>query len=112
MTYISNIRAEPPHKELPLLRTVNAQPTNASVRFWQTALNACAANLPSTLAGGIYGHYFLMMKSSLFYTLSCLRIPNAPNLPPPDPPSTIISSDHEVAAEDGTVVMLFGEEKK
>ena len=70
MTSIANISAGFPHKDLPLLGTVNAQPTKASVRRWWTALNACAATSPSTLAGGIHGHSFLTMKPSLFHTLS------------------------------------------
>ena len=92
MTSIADIRAGFPHKELPQLGTINAHPKNASVRRWQTALNACAATLPSTLAGGIYGHSFLTMKPSLFHTLSELRVPKAPNLPPPDPPPPMISA--------------------
>ena len=75
MTSIVDIRAGFPHKELPQLGNINSQPTNATVRRWQTALNACAATSPSTLAGGIYGHYFLTMKPSLFHTLSGLRVP-------------------------------------
>ena len=69
MTSITNIRAGFTHKELPLIGTVNAHPTKASVRRWQKVLNACAATSPSTLAGGIYGHSFLTMKLSLFHTL-------------------------------------------
>ena len=83
-----------------------------SVRCWQTALNACAATSPSTLAGGIHGHSFLTMKPSLFHNLSGLRIPNAPNVPPPDPPPPTISAAHEVAAEDVTEVMLISKVKK
>ena len=112
MTSITNIRAGFPHKELPQLVTVNVHPTNASVCPWQTALNACAATLPSTLAGGIYGHSFLTMKPSLFHTLSVLRVPKAPNLPPPDPPPPMISAARKVSAEDVTEVMLLSEEKK
>ena len=112
MTSIADTRAIFPRKELFLLGTVNAQPTNASVRRWQTALNACAKTLPSKLAGGIHGHSFLKMKSSLFHTLSGLRIPNAPNRPPPDPPPLMISANHEVPAEDVTEVMLLREDKK
>ena len=112
MTSIADIRTGFPHKELPLLGTVNAQPTKASVRRWQTALNRCAATSPSTLAGGIYGQSFLTMKPSLFHTLSSLRIPNTPNRPPPDPPPPMISAARGVAAEDVTEVMLLSEEKK
>ena len=112
MTSIANICAGFPHKELPLLVTVNAQPTNASVRCWHTALNACATTSPSTLAGGIYGHSFLTMKLSLLPTLSGLRILNAPKQPPPDPPPPMISAACEVAAEDITEVMLLSKEKK
>ena len=112
MTSIAEIRAEFPHKELPQLGTINAQPTNATVRRWQTALNACAATSPSTLAGGIYGHSFLTMKPSLFHTLSGLRVTKDPNLPPPDTPPPMISVTREVAAEDVTEVMLLSEEKK
>ena len=112
MTSIADIRAGSPHKELPLLVTINAQPTNASVLCWQNALNACATTLPSTLAGGIYGHSLLTTKPSLFHTLSGICIPNAPNRPPPDPPPPMISAAREVAAEDITEVMLLTEEKK
>ena len=112
MTSIADIRAVFPHKELPQLETVNTQPTNASVCCWQTALNACAATLPSTLAGGIYGHSFLTMKPSLFHTLSGIRVPKAPNLPPPDPPPPMISATCDFSAEDVTEVMLLSEEKK
>ena len=112
MTYIADIRVGFPHKELPLLGTVNTQPANASVRCWKTVLNACAATLPSKLAGGIYGHSFLTMKPSLFNTLSGLCVPKAPNLPPPDPHPPMISASREVAAEDVTEVMLLREEKK
>ena len=112
MTSIAGIRAGFPHKELPLLVTVNVQPKNASVRRWQTAPNACAATSPSTLAGGIHGHSFLTIKTYLFRTLSSLRIPNAPNRPPPDPPPPMISAAREVAAEEITEVMLLSEEKK
>ena len=112
MTSISDIRVGSPHKELPLLVTVNAQPTNASVRLWQTALNAYAATLTLTLAGGIYGHYFLTMKLSLFHTLSGICIPNAPNRPPLDHPPPMISTARDVAAEDVKDVMLLSEEKK
>ena len=109
MTSIANIRAKFPHKELPLLGTVNTQPTNASVRLWKTALNACATTSPSTLAGGIHGPSFLKMKPSLFRTLSGLRIPNAPNWPPPDPPPPMISAAREVTSEDITEVMFLSE---
>ena len=102
MTFIADIRAIFLHKELPLLGTVNAQPTNASVRRWQTALKAGAATLPSTLAGGIHGHFFLTMKPSLFHALSGLRIPNAPNRPPPDTPPPMISAARKVPVEDVT----------
>ena len=112
MTSISDIRAGFPHKELPQLGNVNAEPTNISVRFWKTALNACAATSTSTLTGDIYGHSFLTIKLSQFHTLSGLRIPRAPNLPPPDPPPPMISADREVAAKDVTEVMLLSEEKK
>ena len=112
MTSIADIRAGFPHKELPLLVTVNAHPTNASVRRWQTALNAWAATSPSTLAGGIYGHSFLTMNPSLFHTLSGILIPNAPNQPPPDHPPPMISAAHKVSTEDVTEVMLLSEEKK
>ena len=112
MTSIVDIRAGYPHKELPQLGTINTQPTNATVHLWQTALNVCAATLPSTLAGGIYGKYFLTMKPSLFHTLSGLRIPKATNLPPPDPPPPLISATREVTTEDVTEVMLLSEEKK
>ena len=111
MTSIADIRTGFPHKELPQLGTVIAQPTNASVRRWQNALNACAATSPSTLAGGIYGHSFLTMKTSLFHTLSGIRVPKAPNLLPPDPPPPMISAAREVAAEDVTEVMFLSEEK-
>ena len=111
MTSIADIRAGFPHKELPQLGTINAQPTNATVHRWQTALNAYAATSPSTLAGGIYGHSFLTMKTSLFHTISELRVPKTPNLPPPDPPPPIITATREVAAEDVTEVMLLSEEK-
>ena len=97
--------------KLPQLRTINTQPTNASVRRWQTTLNPCVATLPSTLAGGIYGHSFLTMKPSLFHTLYGLCVPKAPNLPPPDPPPPMISAAREVAADDVTEVMLLSEEK-
>ena len=112
MTSISDIRAGLPHKELLQLGTINAQPTNATVRYWKTALNACAATSPSTLAGGIYGHFFLTMKPSLFHTLSGLRVPKMPDLPPPDPPPPIITATHEVAVDDVIEVMLLSEEKK
>ena len=112
MTSIADIRAGFPHKELLLLITVNAQPTNASVLLWKTALNACAATSPSTLAGGIHGHSFLTMKPSLFHTLSSLRIPNAPNRPNPYPPPPMISAACKVTAEYVTEVMLLIKEKK
>ena len=112
MTSIADIRAGFPHRELPQLGTVNAHPTNPSVRCYQTALNACAATFPSTLAGGIYGHYFRTMKPSLFRTLAGLRVPKAPNLPPPDPPPPMISAASEVSAEDFTEVMFLSKEKK
>ena len=112
MTSIANIRAGFPYKELPQLGTINAQPTNVSVRSWKTALNACAATFPSTLAGGIYRRTFLTMKPSLFHTLSRLCVPKAPNLPSPDPLPPMISASREVAAEDVTEVMLLSEEKK
>ena len=112
MTSIADIRTGFSHKELHLLGTVNAHPTNASVRCCQTALNTCAATLPSTLAGGIYGHSFLTMKPSLFHTLSGLRIPNALNRRPPDPPPPMISAARKVAAEDVTEIMLLSKEKK
>ena len=112
MTSIADIRAGFPHKELPKLGTINAQPTNASVCLWKTAFNACAATSPSTLAGGIYGYSFLTMKPSLFHTLSGTRVPKAPNLPPPDPSHPMISAAREVAAEDATEVMLLIKEKK
>ena len=112
MTSIAYIRAGFPHKKLPLLGTVNSQPTNASVHRWQTALNACAETLPSKLAGVIYGHYLLTMKPSLFHTLSSPRIPNTPNRPSPDPPPPMISAACEVAAEDVTEFMFLSEEKK
>ena len=111
MTSIANIRAGFPHKELPQLGTINSHPTNATLRRWQTALNACAATSPSTLAGGIYGHSFLTMKPSLFHTLSGIRVPKTPDLPPPDPPSPMITAPREVSAEDVTEVMLISEEK-
>ena len=107
MTSIADIRAGFPHKELPQLGTVNTHPTNTSVSRWKTARNACAATSPSTLAGGIYGQYFLTMKLSLFHTLSGLRVPKAPNLPPPDPPPSMISAALEVAAEDVTEAMFL-----
>ena len=112
MTYIADIRAGFPHKELPQLGTINAQPINATVRCWQTALNACAATSPSTLAGGIYGHSFLTMKPSLFHTLSGIHVPKTPDLLPPDPPPPMITATREVAAEDVIEVMLLSEEKK
>ena len=112
MTSIADICAGFPHKELPQLGTINVQPTNATVRRWQTALNACAATLPSTLAGGIYGHSFLTMKPSLFHTLSGLRVPKTPDLPPPDPPPPMITATREVAVDDVSEVMLLREEKK
>ena len=112
MTSIANIRTGFPHKELPQLGNINAQPTNITVRRWQTALNACAATSPSTLAGGIYGHSFLTMKPSLFHKLSGIRVPKVPNLPSPDPPPSMISASREVAAKDVTEVMLLSEEKK
>ena len=102
MTSIADIHAGFPHKELPQLETINAQTTNATVRRWQTALNACAATSPSTLAGGIYGHSLLTMKPSLFHTLSGLRVPKTPDLPPPDPPPPMITATGKVAAEDVT----------
>ena len=111
MTSIADIRAGFPHKEIPQIRTVNAHPTNASVRLWQIARNACTTTLPSTLEGGIYGHSFLTTKTSLFHTLSGLRVPKAPNLPPPDPTPPMISAAREVAAEDVTEVMLLSKEK-
>ena len=111
MTSISNIRAGFPHKELSLLVTVNVKPTNASVRCWQTALNVCAATSPSTLAGGIYRHYFMTMEPSLFHTLSGHCTPSTPNQPPPDPPPPMISAACEVAAEDVTEVMFLSEDK-
>ena len=111
MTSIANICAGFPYNELPLFETVNAHPTKASVHLWQTALNECATTLPSTLAGGIYGHSFLKMKPALFHALSGLCIPNAPNRPPPDPPPPMISVAREVAAEDITEVMLLREDK-
>ena len=112
MTSISDIRTGFPHKDLPQLGTINAQPTNATVRRWQTALNACAATSPSTLAGGIYGHSFLTMKPSLFHPLYGIRVPKTPDLPPPDTPPPMITSTREVAADDVTEVMLSSEEKK
>ena len=112
MTSIANNRAGFPYKELPQLGTINTQPTNATVRRWQTELNACAATSPSTLAGGMYGHSLLTMKPSLFHTLSGLRVPNTPNLPPPDPPPPMITSTREVAADDVTEVMLPSKEIK
>ena len=112
MTSIADICAVVPHRELPQLGTINAQPTNATVHCWQTALNACAATLHSTLAGGIYGHSFLMMKPSLFHTLSGIRNPKATNLPPPDPPPPMISATCEFPKEDVTEVVLLSKEKK
>ena len=112
MKSIADIRVGDPHKELPQLRTINANPTNDTVRCWQTALNVCATTLPSTLAGGIYGHSFLTMKPSLFHNLSQLRVPKAPNLPPPDPPSPMISATRKISAKYVTEVMLISEEKK
>ena len=112
MTSIAEIRAGFPHKELPQLGTINAQPTNTTVRRWKHALNVCAATSPSTLAGGIYGHSFLTMKPSLFHTLSGLRVPKTPNLPPPDPPPPMITAIREVAADDVTEVMLPSKEIK
>ena len=112
MTSIADICAGFPHKELPQLGTINSQLTNTTVLRWQTALNACAATLPSTLAGGIYGHSFLTMKPSLFHTLSGLRVPKTPDLPPPDLPPLMITATREVAAEDVTEVMLLSKEKK
>ena len=111
MTSIADIRAGFPHKDLPQVGTINAQPTNAKVRRWQTALNACATTLPSTLAGGIYGHSVLTMKPSLLHTLSGLRVTKNPDLPPPDPPPPIITATREVSPEDVTQVMLLSEEK-
>ena len=111
MISIADIRAGFPHKELPQLRTINAQPTNATVSCWKTSLNACAATLPSTLAGGIYGHSFLTITPSLFHTLSGLRVPKTPDLPPLDPPPPMIKATREVAPEDVTEVMLLSEEK-
>ena len=112
MISIADICAGFPHKELPQLGTINSQPTNVTVRRWKTALNACAATLPSTLAGGIYGHSLLTMKPSLFHTLSGLRVPKEPNLTPPDPTPPMISATREVAAEDVVELMLLREEKK
>ena len=112
MTSIADIRAGFPQKELLQLGTINAHPTNATVRRWQTTLNACAATSTSTLAGGIYGHSFLTMKLSLFHTLSGLRAPKTPNLPPPDPPPPMITSTCKVAPEDVTEVILLSEEKE
>ena len=112
MTPIAEIRAGFPHKELPQIGTINAQPTNATVRCWQTALNACAATSPSTLSGYIYGHSFLTTKPSLFHTLYGLRVPKTPNLLPPDPPPSMITATREVAADDVTEVMLLIKEKK
>ena len=112
MTSIADIRAGFPHKELPQRGTINAQPTNATVHHWQTALNACAATSLSTLAGGIYGHSFLTMKPSLFHTLSGIRVPKTPYLPPNDPPPPMITATRKVVAEDLTEVMLLSKEKK
>ena len=112
MISIANIHVGLPHKELPQLGTINAHPINATVCCWQTALNACATTSPSTLAGGIYGNSFLTMKLSLFHTLSGLRVPKTPDLPPPDPPPQMITATREVSAEDVTEVMLLSEEKK
>ena len=52
------------------------------------------------------------MEPSLFHTLSGIRIPKTPDLPPPDPPPPMITATCEVAAEDVTEVMLLSEEKK
>ena len=112
MTSIADIRAGLPHKEITQLGTINAQPTNSTVRFWKTTINACAAKFPSTLAGSIYGHSLLTMKLSLSHTLSGLRVPKTPNLPPPDTPPPMITANREVAAEDVIEVMLLSEEKK
>ena len=112
MTSIADIRAGFPHKELPQLGTINAQPTNATVCCWKNALNACAATSPSTLAGGIYGHSFLTIKPSIFHTLSGICVPKTPDLPPPDTQPPMITATREVAAEDVTEVMLLSEEKK
>ena len=111
MTSTADIRAGFPQKELSQLGTVNAQPTNESVRLWQNTLNECAANSPSTLAGGIYGHFFLTMKPSLFHTLSGIRVPKVPKLPPPDTPPPMISAVRKVAVEDVKEVMLLSKEK-
>ena len=54
----------------------------------------------------------MTMKPSLFHTLSSLRIPNAPNRPPPDPPPSMISAARKVTAEEVTEVMLVRKEKK
>ena len=112
MTSIADIHAVFPQKELPQLGTINALPTNATVRHWQTTLNTCAATSPSTLAGSIYGRSFPTMKPSLFHTLSGLRVPKTPDLLPPDPPPLMITATCKVAADDLTEVMLPSEEKK
>ena len=112
MTSIADVRAGFPHKELPQLGTINTHTTNATVHRWQTAINACAAKLSSTLADRIYGHSFLTMKLSMFHTLSGIRVPKTPDLPPPDPPPPMITATHEVATDDVTEVMLLSEEKK
>ena len=112
MTSVSDICTGFPYKELPQFGTINGQPTNATVRRWQTALNACAATSPSALAGSIYEHSFLTMKPSLFHTLSGLRVPKTPDLPPPDPPPPMTTATREVAAEDVIEVMLLSEENK
>ena len=52
------------------------------------------------------------MKPPLFHTLSGLRVPKMPDLPPPDPPPPIITATHEVAVDDVIEVMLLSEEKK
>ena len=112
MTSIADTRAVFPHKELPQLGTINAQPKNATVRCWQNSLNACVATSPSTLAGGIYGHSFLKTNPSLFHILSGIRVTKTPDLPPPDPPPPMITATRDIYAEDVTEVMLLSEEKK
>ena len=74
---VDDIVGKFPHKKLP---TIQGEPTYASINDLMQIMYANAASVPTTLGGGSHGHIGLVMKASLYATLS-----PAPFLVPPAP---------------------------
>lgn len=64
---IDDIVGKFPHKRLP---TIQGEPTYASINDLMQIMYANAAAVPTTLGGGTHGHIGLVMKNSLYETLS------------------------------------------